>query len=349
MTIHNVPDSPPSVDESGIRSGKPVKSATQWLSMAEAANYLNSHEMTLVSSTGYADPITSSISPAVANCWFLTRQQVRRVLWVFTFRAYKAESSAFSVWGTVQVGTGVTYAFSISSSGDEMSEPLRLFYLEDRSQTSTPYYQYVTITRRAGNASIIVDQISAFQVRRYGIETSEDGVDLMSCKPGAIIMDKSSYSVDGVTDAITTAKENCRRASMFTWSSPIASGIRVGQGSSWNTLFHEKPEVLARYITSGVTETSVAINILAATASAATAHIRFVADSGDSATIDVLTVLGATWYATTVLIHTEASATANRRGSVADRIEVAVYGNGNTVQSDGVFALRLYTICIGES
>lgn len=354
MIEPNVPVSPPCVNEENIRSGKPVRSQSQWLSLAHVSNYLNSHEMTLVAASSIDSIVDSTYG---WDYLFRTRYQVRRVLWVVVLRSYKSGSAEHSVSGYVKIGPGGTeYHFGLAGNWD-YGEPYIMYILETRSQTDTAYTQGIFISKSSGDGDIWVDQIAAYQLRRYDLDptagSDEAAADVTSCKAGATIMDKSQYSVEGVVEGLKTAKENCRRASIFSWSAPWdTTGLLIGQGSSWNPLFYTNPEVLARHLVEGVTVTAISISVLGTKGtgySATSTHqIRFVATSGDSATI----FLGssATWHSTSLLIKTEdLSNDKGRQSSTTERIAIAVYGNGETVATDGLFATRIYSICIGES
>lgn len=347
MSIDNVPRYPGAPNKANMTIGKPVCSADQWLPMAEASNYLNSHEMTLVAAISDPYPIATS------RIYFFRirpRLQARRYLWVFTFATWDSNEdhvdTPIQCNGALSINGGTATAFSISG------EPIKyLFVLQDETQTSTPVVRYVAIGKTGGDQSLVVNQIACYQLRRYGLNPnrspSEDAADNASVLPGAIIKDKTCFGIDGPPEGIADAKTKCRRGAMFNWSSSDTSGVLIGQ-ATWQNLFAAQPEVLARYLEDGVTTRTVQISYIAAlgTDGATISYLRAIADSGDSATV---AVTGSNTYNTYIQVNTEdLSDNLGRQSSVTDRITFAVYGNGNVVESED-FAVRLYSINVGEA
>lgn len=364
MSIQNIPGySVPSVADTDIRSGEPIKGRSQWLDLAEVANYLNASEISLAAATSVTD---YEVQDGISGDYVITfqpRDQSRTLLWVISFSGYNFDTDdPFAILGTVQIGSGTTYSFYVEGE-DKKTESQVLYLLEERADwlSSDPYINELHVNYISGSGAddlgIRVDQIAVYQVKRYGLDpdavVTEHAADSPSCNHGALIMDNTQYSINGVVDGLVTAKDIARRASMFAWVSP-ASGVYVGQGSAWNNLFHNGgPEVLARYVEDGITTVPVNIAVVAMEGNGnANAQIRFVANSGDSATITVPDNAPLTLYTTTVNIWTEdPSAVAASMGRrhyptyQANRIQVQVYGNGN---SGAVFAVKLYAITIGE-
>lgn len=351
MTIRNVPDSPPSPNSYGIRSGKPVKSNDQWLDMASAANYLNSHEMSLVTAHSVSEPVASTYA---ATYYLRPRQQVRSLLWIFVFRSrstwYQDANNPYSYRATIQIAGGTTY--SINVSGEEVKQ---YSIVDDVSQTTTPYQRTVVFTKVSGDSDMYIDQIACYQLRRYGLNpeaaTTEYAADIASCESGSLIRDKDEYSIDGVVDAITTAKDNCRRAAMFSWYAPYTTGVKVGQGTAWQNLFHESPEVLARYVEDGATVTSITVDILCEpgnfTVGDSPAYLRVVASSGDVATATIAYGASPAYHSLSLDIKTE-TLTQSKGRTTADRLSFQVHGNGKTVGSE-TYMLVLYSIQAGET
>jgi hypothetical protein len=304
--------------------------------------------MTLV----VAHPDVDVISNATAySYYFRTRQQIKAILWIIVLRSRRLTETGeegLTYQCNIRVGSGDIYSIGVSGESHKVVK-----IIETRSQTSTPYYQYISITKTGGDSDMYVDQIAAYQIRRYALdpeaETNEYAADITSCKSGAIIMDRSRYSVDGVITGLINARTNCRRASLFNWYAPDGNGIYVGQTSGWQSLFHVKPEALSRYIYDGITTRLIQITVLAAQGNdgAGNAQIKATADSGDSI---IIAVEGSTpsTYSVTLYVSTESLSDAKgRRGAVADRINFEVYGNGNAEYGE-TFALKLFGIDVGE-
>lgn len=359
MSFSNVCNPPHNLTTEDVKSGLPVKGTT-WLSAAEVANYLNGNEISLVSAMAYPYPSFLAISEAAATeirFMIYPRTQIRHLLWVVSFVTgdkdfdVSGNDTAFDSTGTIQIGSGTTYNFTISDN-----KPCVLYILDDELEgLSTPTEQTITLDLGLGD-DLVIEQIAAYQIRRRGLDpeaaTTEYAADNDSCGSGAVIKDVDEYSIGGVVDAISTAKENARRASMFAWSS-LHSWVYVGQGTSWNNLFFEDPEVLARYVSPDVSTTAVRIDVLARLGSATdTSFIKFVASSGDTATISIPVAATAatagTWYNTFVDVYTEALSDSKGRRSGADRIAISVWGSGNTTETSH-FAIGLRAIIIGEA
>lgn len=349
MTIRNVPASPKCPSASDVRSGRPVRASTQWLEMAEAANYLNSHEITLVSAHADVDYIDSA---RTYSFYLRPRHQIRCLLWVLVIRSNtlwaSGDTSILQSDLTIQIGSGTVYPVSVL--GEDL---VTVYILDEITQTSTAYEEDIVVTKTSGD-NIYVNQISCFALRRYGLDidagSPEYACDIASCNSGALIQDKDAYSIDGVIDAIANAKTFCKRPAIFNWYAGVTTGIQIGQGT-WVNIFHAQPEVLARSITSGVTVTAVNIRFLAAandiSAGSGDAYIRAVADSGDSATATISVSDSLQYYSVNLDIKTEDLSNAKgRQSSTADRITFAVHGAG---LSGTDYAIKLYAINVGES
>jgi hypothetical protein len=350
-------DKPSNIVDDGVKTGQPVK-GRDWQYICDLSNYLNGAGGTIVPAhpwpcfrvgEGSNDFIKVGENKTF-KYYIWQRLEANTRVWIFRFAA-KELNEHDDDWlhfkGDVEInGDGIKHEVYATNNYETT-----LYVYDHVTPSVTPTEQTVLIrntgTAAEGHSSLIIEQISCYEVPRYSL-TGEPGEKMAqpdTCKKGKFIREQSAKSVFGPFEGVAQAKSVNRRNGIFHLYEP--DGIRA-QNATYTYIFTGsvvEPEVLGRYLTNGTVNDTLRWNVNAKV-DAGTGYVRL-SPSYTGATTYVMTITTtvASWHVSNgdaFLTRAEdLSASDGRRNSVWSTVKFEA-----KVSSEDT--LVIYGISIGE-
>jgi hypothetical protein len=228
----------PDLDTSVIVSGAPIRSDT-WQALGSLANWIDGHGTMCVPWCYPGHTITSGATD-VFRFYIKPKAQTRQRIWVVLCRA---ASSAGSL--EIAAPTGATRTAAPLATTRDRVTPI---VFRETVTTSTTANE-INLDIKAIGANVTVDAIACYEQSRaeLGLNTTDDGIAIESCRARQPIIDAANRSLAGVLDAYDAL--DARRSSLLQWAVPSGAAPFTTSGT-YQAVFEDAPMVVAPVIDS---------------------------------------------------------------------------------------------------
>lgn len=293
MPVRVVPMTPPEMDTSEVRTGKPVKGNRQWWNMGKNALYIAGKGGSL---SGFNPRKSIGVGgSAFFHSYIWPRVENADRLWTVTIAG--TQTGAESIFEPAN-------AFGLivdSISGDQIGwsigpgKPQTFYLVASYSPTINPGEAALTITVNSSSATpVSVLSVTESELPRVTVEPTEgpNGSTLRKPHP---IYEVANKSVSAVAEHANTLRNRARRNYLFGWCDSTGTGVTITSGPGYTPIFPAGilPPVLARKVRNADDVLECAWNVYASV-NAGEAEVRVTAASGDTDTI-LVTTTGIDW------------------------------------------------------